>query len=87
MKDLEERTDNITNGKHTQRRGTSTTDYQSTIKRQMISKKIIETKNDTKTVQPYQQHYMSITANPMPEGKMDAQLAEEFANFLLDRIG
>ena len=29
---------------------------------------------------------MSKTSNPMPEGKMDAQLAEEFATFFLDKI-
>ena len=29
---------------------------------------------------------MSKTPNPMPEGKMCAQLAEEFASFFLDKI-
>ena len=29
---------------------------------------------------------MSKSANPMPEGRMDAQLAEEFATFFLDKI-
>ena len=29
---------------------------------------------------------MSKTGNPMPEGKMDAHLADEFATFFLDKI-
>ena len=56
-------------------------------KKQTISKKISERKNDTK--QPFHlvnNITMSKTLNPMPEGKMNTQLAEEFALFFLDKI-
>ena len=53
----------------------------------MISKKINESKNDTKQLFHLVNNItMSKTPNPMPEGKMDAQLAEEFASFFLDKI-
>ena len=56
-------------------------------KKQTISKKINESRNDTKP-----QFYlinsitMSNSLNPMSEGKMDAQLAEEFASFFLEKV-
>ena len=56
-------------------------------KKQTISKKIIESKNDTKQLFHLVNNItMSKTPNPMPEGKMNAQLAGEFTSFFLDKI-
>ena len=44
-------------------------------KNQTILRKIIESKNDTKQLFNLINITMSKRANPMPEGKMDAQLA------------
>ena len=55
-------------------------------KKQTISKKINESKNDTKLFHLVNNITMSKTPYPMPEGKMDAQLAGEFASFFLDKI-
>ena len=56
-------------------------------KKQTISKKNNESKNDTKQLfHLINNTTMSKTANPMPEGKMGAQLAEEFASFFLEKI-
>ena len=53
----------------------------------MISKKINESKNDTKQLfHLVNSITMSKAPNPMPEGKTDAQLAGEFASFFLDKI-
>ena len=53
-------------------------------KKQTISKKISESKNDTKQLFHLVNNItMSKSPNPMPEGRMDAQLAEEFASFLI----
>ena len=78
---------NTTNGKHIPRKGMSTTGYWPTIKKQTISKKIIESKNNMKQLFQFVNNLtISKTPNPMPEGKTDAQLAEEFASFFLDKI-
>ena len=46
-----------------------------------------KSKNDTKQLFNLINNItMSKTASPMPEGKMDAQLGEEFASFFLDKI-
>ena len=56
-------------------------------KKQTISKKITESKNDTKQLFNIINNItVSKTANPMTEVKMDAQLAEEFASFFLGKI-
>ena len=56
-------------------------------KNQTISKKINERRNNTKQLFHLINNItMSKTAKPMPEGKMDAQLAEEFASFFLQKI-
>ena len=56
-------------------------------KKQIISKKINESKSDTKQLFHLVNNItMCKTPNPMPEGKMDAQLAEEFASFFLNKI-
>ena len=56
-------------------------------KKQTIFKKINESRNDTKQLFHLINNItMSKTPNPMPEGKMDAQLAEEFASFFLEKI-
>ena len=56
-------------------------------KKQTISKKISESKNDTKQLFHLINNItISKTPNPMPEGKMDAQLAKEFASFILNKI-
>ena len=56
-------------------------------KKQTISKKINESKNDTKQLFHLVNNItMSKIPNPMPEGKTDAQLAEEFASFFLNKI-
>ena len=81
MREVGESTNNNTNGKHTQRRGASTP------KKQTFSNKIDESKNDTKQLFHLINNItMSKIANPMPEGKMDAQLAKEFASFFLQKI-
>ena len=54
---------------------------------QTVSKKIRKNKNDTKQLFNLINNItMSKAANPMPEGKMDAQLAEKFDSFFLDKI-
>ena len=56
-------------------------------KKQTISKKINESKNDMKQLFHLVNNItMSKTPNPMPEGKTDAKLAGEFASFFLDKI-
>ena len=56
-------------------------------KKQTISKKIIESKNDTKQLFHLVNNItMSKTPNPMPEAKKDAQLAGESASLFLDKI-
>ena len=56
-------------------------------KKQTISKKINESKNDTKQLFCLVNNItISKTPNSMPEGKMDAQLAGEFASFFLSKI-
>ena len=53
----------------------------------MISKKINESKNDTKQLfHLVNSITMSKAPNPMPEGKTDAQLVGEFSSFFLDKI-
>ena len=53
----------------------------------MISKRINESKNDTKQLFHLINNItMSKPPNPMPEGKTDAQLAGEFASFFLNKI-
>ena len=56
-------------------------------KKQMISKKINESKKDTKQLfHLVNSITMSKAPSPMPEEKTDAQLAVEFASFFLDKI-
>ena len=55
-------------------------------KKQTISKKINESKNDMKQLFHLVNNItMSKEPNSMPEGKMDAQLAGEFASFFLNK--
>ena len=56
-------------------------------KKQTISKKINESKNNMKQLFHLVNNItMSKTPNPIPEGKTDAQLAGEFASFFLNKI-
>ena len=56
-------------------------------KKQTILKKISESKYDTKQLFYLINNIaMSKTPDHMPEGRMDAQPAEEFASFFLDKI-
>ena len=56
-------------------------------KKQTISKKTNESKNDTKQLFHLVNNItMRKVPNPMPEGKMDAQLAGVFASFFLVKI-
>ena len=56
-------------------------------KRQTILKKIIKSENDTKQLFHLIKNItMNKTANPMPKGKMDEQLVEEFSTFFHDKI-
>ena len=56
-------------------------------KEQKIAKKINDSKNDTKQLfHLINNSTMSKTPNPIPQGKMDAQLAEEIASFFLDKV-
>ena len=57
MKEDGESTNNNTNGKHTQRRGMSTTGYWSIIKANNLKEDQWEQKWHKTTVPPYQQHY------------------------------
>ena len=56
-------------------------------KHQSLSKKINDLKGNTKGLYKLTANLTGITSqNPMPQGKTDTQLAEEFAEFFIDKI-
>ena len=56
-------------------------------KHQSLSKKINDLKGNTKGLYKLMANLTGVTSqNPMPQGKTDTQLAEEFAEFFIDKI-
>lgn len=56
-------------------------------KKEMLSAKVLECKGDIKRLY---RHFKNITGekleNPMPEGRTDQELADDFANYFIDKI-
>ena len=57
-------------------------------KRQVLSNRVNDLKGDTKALYKLTNNVTgSESSNPMPPNKSDAQLADELADFFLDKIG